>query len=151
MLPILSIQIYNEKVDFMFVGNRIHLFKNLNLKKKGYPSQSGGLKPRDWLEDPSKGNVFKKYDGVIVKIYESGETIPYLDILKFSRGNEMVKKSLEAHRSRVLRRYMCEFKDTSPFYRYRILSEGFFSKKNVNNVFGYAVMLPNSIQFIMED
>lgn len=131
----------------MKVGDRIRLFKNVNLKKHILPYKVG---TSECLEDPSKGNVFKKYDGIIVKIFEYGEVIGFNDLQKYSCGNEMVKRSFESHRSRKCKRVVAEFKGLT-YSRFRIIPEIKFKKTSEQNIFGYAEVLPNSIQFIMKD
>lgn len=133
----------------MQIGSKINLFRNVNLKKIKYPLPKG-MKGADFLEDPSKGNVFTKREGVIVKIYQVGDVISESDISRYSRGNTFIRRSFEMHRSTKSVRVVAEFFG-EPRYKYRIISEFKFKKNSKNNMFGYAEVLPNSVQFILEN
>jgi len=130
----------------MQVGNKIYLFRNVNLKFK-IPIRNGKLGSS--LKDPSKGIVHSRLEGEIVRILQDGEVLSHQEIMDYCNGNRLMEKSFDFNNRTAGERIVAKFPQ-SRVGRFRMLSEHKFNA-NDKTMTGYARCVPNSIHFIRED
>jgi len=134
----------------MQVGNRVYLYKNINLLWKiPYSKMKEGSRA-PMLKDPSKGIVHRKQIGFIIRILEDNESLTTMDIDFYCNNNDIMRKSFESGSSRKGLRIVVKFPE-SKVGKYRLVHEFMWVRGTPQSVLGYARIVPNSVAFITDD
>jgi len=137
----------------MQVGDRIYLYRNINLKFKIPVGKWANNKTAgSCFKDPSKGIVHQKTEGIVRRVVPDGEELNEKEIDDYTRGNKIMEQSFNFANSSGGVRVVVEFKypHRKDKRLFRMLTEHKFEAgpKTMN---GYARRIPNSIHFITEN